>query len=131
MSEIIKIAGVGLVGGMLSLFIRRQKPEFAILTALITSLVISGEMIVGLKKIIEDMAAIIEECGVDIKYFAICIKAVGIAYISQFAAEILRDGGEGAIASKVEAAGKISILILTMPVMTSFLRLCVKAVHGI
>ena len=51
--------------------------------------------------------------------------------MSQFAAEILRDGGESAIASKVEAAGKISILLLTMPVIMSFLRICLKVVNGI
>ena len=51
--------------------------------------------------------------------------------MSQLGAEILRDAGEGAIASKVEAAGKISILLLTMPVITSFLRLCLKAVNSI
>ncbi len=131
MNEVIKIVGVGFAGGMLSLFIRRERPEFAALIALVTAIIIAGQMILGVSEVVGEIVLIVEECGVDIKYFAICIKAVGIAYISQFAAEILRDSGECAIASKVEAAGKISILILTMPVMTSFLRLCVKVVNGI
>jgi len=35
---------------------------------------------------------------------------VGIAYIAEFGAEVCRDAGEGAIASKVELAGKLLLL---------------------
>ena len=54
-----------------------------------------------------------------------------MAYLAQFAAEILRDSGENAVASKVEAAGKICILTLVLPVMTSFLELCIKVVNSV
>ncbi len=52
---------------------------------------------------------------------------VGIAYITQFGAEILRDGGENAIALKVEMAGKVFILGLTIPIVTEFLEVCINA----
>ena len=101
------------------------------MTALGTSVLILISVTEKIGGIINDLRIMIENCGVDIKYFVIAIKAVGIAFIAQFAAEILRDCGEGAIASKVEAAGKIFILSLAMPVMTSFLELCVRVVNGI
>lgn len=131
MSDLIKIIGVGLMGGMCALMLRHKKPEFAVVVSLASSIIICGQLVTGISGVIDEIGAIIDECGVDIKYFAICIKATGMAYIAQFASEILHDSGESAIASKVEAAGKISILLLTMPVMTSFLRLCVKVVNGI
>ncbi|MEE1352173.1 MAG: SpoIIIAC/SpoIIIAD family protein [Clostridia bacterium] len=131
MNEIMRIAGLGLTGGVLSIFIRRERPEFGALTALITSIIIFGQIISGVGDVANEIGQIANESGIDIKYFAICIKSIGIAYISQFAAEILRDGGEGAIASKVETAGKISILALTMPVLELFLRLCIRLVNEI
>ena len=131
MNELIKIAGVGFVGGMLALTVKKDKPEAALMTALGTSVLILISVTEKIGGIINDLRIMIENCGVDIKYFVIAIKAVGVAYIAQFAAEILRDCGEGAIASKVEAAGKIFILSLAMPVMASFLELCVKVVNGI
>ena len=131
MTELAKITAIGIIGGLLALTLKKQKPEMALVISLITSVIIAGEVILGVGYLIGEIRDIIEECGIDIKYFGVCIKAVGLAYISQFAAEILRDSGEGAIASKVEAAGKIAILILTMPVLTAFLRLCMKAVNGI
>ena len=131
MSELIKITATGLIGGLLALTLRQQKPEIALLVSLVTSVIIAGIVMSGVGKLTNELAEIVAECGMDIKYFSVCIKAVGLAYISQFAAEILRDGGEGAIASKVEAAGKVAILLLAMPVIISFLRLCLKVVSGL
>lgn len=131
MSGIIKIAGVGFMGGMLALAVKKERQEFAVLISLITSVVILAWVADSVGGIVGDLKKLIEDCGIDIKYFAVAVKAVGIAYIAQFASEILRDSGENAVASKIEAAGKICILALTMPVMTSFLRMCVKVVNGI
>lgn len=131
MNELIKIIGTGFIGGMLALTVRKQKPEFAVMIALITSALILGSVAESVGGIIDELRRVTEECGVDIKYFEIIIKVVGVAYLAQFAAEILRDSGENAVASKVEAAGKICILTLVLPVMTSFLELCIKVVNSV
>lgn len=131
MSDLIRIIGIGFIGGFLSLMIRRERPEFAVMTALITSAVILMSVAEDIGAIITNIERLIEGCGIDMKYFIISIKAVGVAYIAQFAAEILRDCGEGAIAAKIEAAGKISILALTLPVMQSLIELCERAVNSI
>ena len=131
MTELIRIVGIGLCGGMLSLMLRRERPEYAAACALMTSAVILMSVTVNIGGAIGELRQLIESCGVDINYFVICIKAAGIAYLAQFAAEILRDSGEGAIASKIEAAGKISILVLTLPVMRSLIEMCIKVVNTI
>lgn len=131
MTELVRICGVGIIGGMLAIMLRRERYESALVVTLVTSVIIGGQVVLGVGELLSEINKIIAECGVDIKYFSLCVKAVGLAYVSQLGAEILRDAGEGAIASKVEAAGKISILLLTMPVITSFLRLCLKAVNSI
>ena len=131
MTELVRICGVGIIGGMLAIMLRRERYETALVVTLVTSVIIGGQVVLGVGELLSEINNIIAECGVDIKYFSLCVKAVGLGYVSQLGAEILRDAGEGAIASKVEAAGKISILLLTMPVITSFLRLCLKAVNSI
>ena len=131
MTELVRICGVGIIGGMLAIMLRRERYETALVVTLVTSVIIGGQVVLGVGELLSEINKIIAECGVDIKYFSLCVKAVGLAYVSQLGAEILRDAGEGAIASKVEAAGKISILLLIMPVITSFLRLCLKAVNSI
>lgn len=131
MKDLFVIIGVGFIGGMLALVLRRERTEFAVLIALMTSAVIVFETAGYVEGIISQLRAVIESCRVDIKYFTVVIKSVGVAYITQFAAEILRDSGENAIASKVESGGKICILAFAMPVMTSFLELCTNVVNGL
>lgn len=131
MNGLARIAAIGMTGGLLALILKSRSRESAVLVTLITSVVIAGAILSDVAELISEIYSIMEKCEIDMKYFAVCIKAVGLAYISQFGAEILRDSGEGAIASKVEAAGKIAILLLTMPVLKAFLELCIKVVNGI
>lgn len=131
MKELIKIVGIGLTGGMLSLTLKRQRPEFAVLTALAASAVILAEIMGGVKDIITELERLVNNMGVDIKYLAVCIKAAGVAYISGFAAELLRDCGEGAVAAKVEVAGKIAVLVMAIPILEGLMDMCIKAVNAI
>ena len=115
--DIFKIIGVGLIGGILSMTVKQYKKEYALLDTLETA--------------ISQISLITEKSGVDTRYFTAVMKVVGVAYITQFGAEILRDGGEGAIALKVELAGKVFILGLTLPIVTEFLEVCVNALSAV
>ena len=125
--DIFKIIGVGLIGGILSMTVKQYKKEYALLVALATVTVILFFTLDTLETAISQISLITEKSGVDTRYFTAVMKVVGVAYITQFGAEILRDGGEGAIALKVELAGKVFILGLTSPIVTEFLEVCVNA----
>ncbi len=129
--DIFKIVLTGLAGGMLSLFLREYRREYAVITGLVTAAAVLGFSLDALTEVIKSIRFITEKSGVDIKYFTIISKVVGIAYISQFGGELLRDCGENAVASKVELAGKIFILYLTTPIISSFLNVCIEAVNKI
>ena len=128
--DIFKIIGVGLVGGILSITVKQYKKEYAVIVGLATVLVILFFTLDTLETAIRQISLITEKSGVDTHYFAAVIKVVGVAYITQFGAEILRDGGEGAIALKVEMAGKVFILGLTIPIVAEFLEVCINALSA-
>ena len=46
------------------------------------------------------------------------LKIIGIAYIAEFGAQITKDAGQGAIASKIELGGKVLILSMAIPILT-------------
>ena len=54
------------------------------------------------------------------------VKALGIAYISEFAADTCRDFGQSALAAKAEFAGKCAIFILCVPPAISVLEAAFK-----
>ena len=54
------------------------------------------------------------------------LKIIGVAYIVEFGAQISRDAGEEAIASKIELGGKIIIMVLSMPILLALIDLIIK-----
>ena len=129
--DIFKIIGIGIVGGILSITVKQYKKEYALLVGLAVITVILFFTLDTLAGAVGELSLITEKSGVDVRYFVAVMKVVGVAYVTQFGAEILRDGGENAIALKVELAGKVFILGLTLPIITEFLEVCINALSAI
>lgn len=65
---------------------------------------------------------------VNIVYVETILKIIGIAYIAEFAAQITKDAGQGAIASKIELAGKILILAMAIPILTVLIETIIQLI---
>ena len=50
-------------------------------------------------------------------------KIIGVGYLTEFGAGILTDFGSQTIADKVSLAGKLTIVLLSLPVLESLLEL--------
>ena len=53
----------------------------------------------------------------------ILLKTLGVCFLTQLSADSCRDAGEGALAAKVELAGKLFIVILALPLFQQNCRL--------
>ena len=67
--------------------------------------------------ILQMIERVASEAKVSNVYVETLLKIIGIAYIAEFGAQITKDG-QGAIASKIELAGKILILVMAIPILT-------------
>ncbi len=65
---------------------------------------------------------------VNMVYVETILKIIGIAYIAEFAAQITKDAGQGAIASKIELGGKILILAMAIPILTVMIETIIKLI---
>lgn len=61
-------------------------------------------------------------------YISTILKIIGIAYIAEFASHISKDAGQGALAAKVELAGKILILAMAIPILTVLIETVINLV---
>lgn len=68
--------------------------------------------------ILQMIERVASEANVSNVYVETLLKIIGIAYIAEFGAQITKDAGQGAIASKIELAGKILILVMAIPILT-------------
>ena len=84
-----------------------------------------GGEITGFVDTVKNAAA---SYGLNSDYIMLIFKVVGIAYIIQLAAQICTDAGESAIASKVELAGRVMILLAAAPTAFSILDMILELV---
>ncbi len=73
------------------------------------------DQIYDIIRMIEKIAV---NANVNMVYVETILKIIGIAYIAEFGAQLTKDVGQGAIASKIELAGKILILVMAVPILT-------------
>jgi len=116
--EMIQIVGIGLIATVLILIVREQKPMFAFLLAAFTGLFIFLYVIGRIEAIIAVLEDLANRSGVPSIYLKTILKIIGIAYIAEFGAQIVRDAGQESIASKIEFAGKIFILVMAIPIIS-------------
>ena len=124
--EIIQIVGLGIIATVLSIIIKSQRPEISMQISMITGIIIFVLLASNLSAVIKLLENLVEKVNLDLVYISTIIKIIGIAYIAEFGAEICRDVGENAIASKIEFAGKVLILILAAPIIFSLLNLLIE-----
>jgi stage III sporulation protein AD len=126
--EIIQIVGLGLIATVLILILKEQKPMFAFILATFTGVMIFLFLIGKISEVIRILERLATEGGINLIYLKTILKIIGIAYIAEFGAQITRDAGQGAIASKIELAGKILIMVMAIPIITVIIETVVHLI---
>lgn len=128
MMEIFQIVAIGLIATILSVLIRDEKPEIGMYISLVAGIIIFLFMVPRIQSVIEILSSLTNKINIDSVYLSIVLKIVGIAYIAEFGAQICKDAGEGVMASKIEFAGKILIMVLAVPILVSLMDLIINMV---
>lgn len=115
--EIVQIVGLGLVATILALVIKEQKPLFAFLLAVTSGVIIFAFLIGKISDVIRILERLAVHANLNMVFLETILKIIGIAYIAEFGAQMTRDAGQGAIASKIELAGKVLILVMAVPII--------------
>ena len=124
--EIFQIVILAVISTLIIIVLKVQRPETALMISIVTGVIIFFVVLGKTSAIIELPKGYAEKANIDIVYFSTLLKIIGIAYIAEFGSEICKDAGESAIASKVELAGKVIIIILAVPIVTSLLDLVIN-----
>lgn len=124
--EIVQVVGLAIVSVVLLLVIRQQRPELAVLLGLAVGLAVFLMVAQRLAAILDFLRDLASRAQVDSLYLNTILKIVGIAYMAEIGTQVCHDAGENSVASKVELAGKILILVLAMPIVMAILEIILK-----
>lgn len=123
---VFQIVGLGLVATMIMLVIKEYRPELAIQVSIAAGVVILLLVAGRLTAVIELLQRYAKKANIDMLYVTALLKIIGIAYVAEFGAEVCRDAGASSMASKIELAAKVAIVVLAVPIITSLLDLIIR-----
>jgi len=121
--EIMKIIGVAFVTSLTAILLRLTKPELSFAVTMTGIIVILLFIVDAMKGVLSVFSTIAQTTGVENGLIKILLKIVGVGYLTEFGAGVLNDFGSSSIADKVVLAGKLTILMLSLPILESLLHL--------
>lgn len=118
----LKITCAVLIGVLLAIKLKSiGNPIWAYLS-MVLSIFVLGYILNQLGFVFDFLDEVVGEIGLESGYFEILIKIVGIAYLCEFTANICRESGFIAVAGQIEIGGKLTIMVMSMPILMAIVE---------
>lgn len=124
--EIFQIVGIGIVATILAVLLKEQKSEMSLYISIATGLLIFFIIISKLEYVIETLEDLANKVNINFVYTTVVLKIVGISYVAEFGAQIAKDAKQNTIAQKIELAGKVIIMVISIPIFIGVMDLIVN-----
>ncbi|MBO1004292.1 stage III sporulation protein AD [Pseudogracilibacillus auburnensis] len=124
--DIIQIVLIGIIASLLYIILKDVQPTFAFVIILITSVLILMLVVKQIGIIIQLLTSLADKATINSFYLETILKIIGIAYITELGANVTKDAGLASVASKVELAGKIFILLLAIPIISAVVEVIIN-----
>ncbi len=115
--EIIPIVALAITATVLLIVLRQSRPEFALALSILVGALIFLSALPKIGLVVSTMNSIASRVEIGSLQLSMLLRIVGVAYITEFGAQVCRDANESAIAGKVELAGKVIIMVLAVPIV--------------
>ncbi|MGN0143935.1 MAG: stage III sporulation protein AD [Clostridium sp.] len=119
---ILKVISIAFAALFLILMLKQSGSSINILLALVTGALIFLVISEPLKEIITFLQNMSDKADINSVYVGIVLKIVGIAYIASFASALCKDANVDSLATQIDFAGKIMILVLAIPILMAVLN---------
>lgn len=118
---LFKAAMIGICAAIIALGFKPVKGEYSSFISLAAGGIIFTFIFVKLETIIEVIRQIGGFISINHQYIGILIKVIGVSYLCEFSSALCRDAGYSAIAAQIEIAGKLTILVMSLPILMALL----------
>lgn len=120
--DILQIVLLGIIASILYIVLKDINASIAFFLILITGIIIFLAIIQQIGTIFQLIQSLGDKANVEGMYMETILKIIGIAYIAELGASITKDAGLASVATKIELAGKIFILLLAVPIITAVIE---------
>ncbi len=127
-SIMIQAALFGMIASLAAMKIKTIRPEIGLALGIISSIVLALYGLKEMKKILEIFETIETYSGIPKSYFKILLKLIGISFLCEFTSNLCKDAGQATIGKQMEFIGKLSILVVSIPIFQGLLETIQKLI---
>ena len=120
--NMVQVGILGVVGVLLAVQLKQERAEVAIYLSIGISILIFFGILEHLQLLVQAIKEIHQFTKLEGNHIVILIKMLGITYLAEFSSGICKDAGHQTVATQIEMFGKITILVLSLPVLLALLR---------
>lgn len=121
--EITWIVVICIAAALLSLYLRQQRPEYAMLVSLACGVLVLLLLLGQVKDITVELRELTGILGQDQDLISIVLKCLGICILAELGSQCCRDAGETALATKVELSAKVMLVLVSVPLLQELLKM--------
>lgn len=115
--DLMRIVLIAIAAAVLALFLKQFRPEFSVFISIVAGAIIFLGIVPHIFEIFDLAYEFAGKSGLDAAYLTPVLKIIGITYVTGYGCELCRDAGFGALAAKLEMAGKVIALALALPIV--------------
>lgn len=115
---VFKVIGIAFVAVAALAVIKNVKSEYVFLLLIAAGAVILISLSDYIVKAISAFKGIADKSGMENEIFTALLRIIGIGYICDYSASVVEDSGSKSLAEKIQLAGKLTIFIMTVPIVT-------------
>lgn len=118
----VKVALLAIAGMTLAILVGGMRKEISIWITIVCGIIIFFLGISKFEYMVDMFTKLTEYIGISETYIKVILKMTGIAYLSEFTTSICKDAGQNTIAVQVDYFGKLSMIVVSLPVLQSLLE---------
>ena len=123
--DIFAICIAAVAATILAVTLKRYNPEISMLLAIGAGVGIFVLVLSQIPQALSQISTLLSRAGMPLAYGQVLFKALGICFLCQFSSDACKDAGQSALASKVELAGKLMIVLLALPMLEDIVNTAV------
>lgn len=120
--SMIQAGLIGVIGAVLAIQLKAERAEYGIYVCVAAGVILFSMIVDRLGIFIRTVEQITSYINLDAEYLATLFKMIGVTYIAEFSAGICRDAGYQTLAGQIEIFGKLTILVMGLPVLLALLQ---------
>lgn len=128
--NILALCVAVIIAAVLSVMLKKYNPEISMLVAVGAGVVVFALILSKISPALNQVSNLLTRAGMPVEYGGILLKSLGICFLCQFSSDACKDAGQSALASKVELAGKLMIVLIALPMIEDITQTAVGIIGG-